>query len=237
VLEVLFLAVGALAGALAMWFSRQKTIASLVKRSAELESALHDRETRNAGLEKRLALRGEKIAEIEKQRDDYAAIASSHEVTQHQWRSGQWLRKVWRNRRYGGHPSDNLEDLVRDFDGLGDEHVLVTLDIELFGGWKTLLGGTHMRAAGEVTTPMSAGDTMCFEGRADRVKQQLVTFIRDVDTGFVDADDKGEKTWRDPDSPMTWRLDLDILEGYGTPPKVQFVEVLRVQKEIVEPPQ
>lgn len=236
-LEVLLLVFGALAGATAVWMSRQKAIAALVKQVSALESALHERETRNAALEKRLALRGGKIVEIEKQRDGYAAIASSHEVTQHQWRAGQWIRKVWKDRRYAGHPSDNLEDLVRDFDGLGDEHVLVTLDIELFGGWKTLLGGTHMRAAGDVTTPMSAGDTMSFEGPAHRVKQQIVTFIRDFDTGFVDVGDDDEKTWRDPDSPMTWRLNLDVLEGYGTPPKVQFVEVLRVQKEIVEPPQ
>lgn len=231
---VLFL-VGAGIGALAMWVAQRDTRAQLHGETQRLATALHEAEARHANLERRLALRGEKVAELEKQRDDYAKIASSHEITQHEWRSGQWIRKVWRDRRYAGHPADNLVVLDKDFEELGTEHVLVTLDVELYGGWKTLLGGTHMRAAGHATTPMALGETMFFEGPADRVKTQIVTFLRDDDTGFVDNDANGEKQWRDPDSPMTWRLNLDLLEGYGTPPKVQFVEVLRVQKEIVEP--
>jgi uncharacterized membrane-anchored protein YhcB (DUF1043 family) len=232
--EVLLLVAGVVMGAVAMHFAGRRRQQQLETEARTLRAALHDAESAGKTLEKRLALRGEKIEELEKQRDDYAAIASSHEVKQHEWRSGQWIRKVWRDRRYAGHPSDNLEELVRDFEKLGTEHVLVTLDLDLFGGWKTLLGGTHVRAAGHVTTPMRAGDTMLFEGPADSVRKQIVTFIRDDDTGFVETTPSGEKTWRDPDSPMTWRLNLDILEGYGTPPEVQYVEVLRVQKEIVD---
>ena len=235
-LELMLVVVGAGIGALAMWLSQRDPRAKAHEEARNLAAKLHDAQVLQANLEKRLALRGEKVVELEKQRDDYAKIASTHDVRQHEWRSGQWLKKVWRDRRYAGHPSDNLAVLEKDFEALGTEHVLVTLDVELYGGWKTLLGGTHMRAAGHATTPMSLGDTLLFEGPADRVKQQIVTFIRDDDTGFVDANE-GEKVWRDADSPMTWRLNLDILEGYGTPPKVQFVEVLRVQKELVEPDQ
>lgn len=229
------LLVGGAIGAAAMWMRNRKRELQRERELTALREDLNATQTKGATVEKRLALRGEKIVELEKQRDDYARIASTHEVAQHQWRSGQWIRKVWKDRRYAGHPSANLEVLVRDFEGLGDEHVLATFDVELFGGWKTLLGGTHVRGAGHVTTPMSLGNTLLFEGPADRVREQIVTFVRDDDTGFVEVGADGEKAWRDPDSPMNWRVSVDVLEGYATPPDVQLVEVLRVQKEIVEP--
>ena len=233
VFELLLVVIGAAIGGAGVWWSqRSKHEQQLEDKRMQLTAA----QSRRSSLERRLALRDEQLDEVEKQRDDYAQIASSHELVRHKWTPGQWVRKVWKDRRYAGHPSDNLESLVKDFEDFGDEHVLTTLDIELFGGWKDLLGGKHEATAGAVTMPMSAGQSMLFEGPADRVIKQIVTFLRDDDTGFVAVGDEGEKHWRDTDSPMTWKLTVDVLEGYASPPEAKFVEVLRVQKEIVERP-
>jgi hypothetical protein len=185
-------------------------------------------------LARRLEVRSEQLALATAQRDDYAKIASSHELRPFRFSAPQWVRKVWKDRRYAGHPSSNLEGLTRDFAAFRDEHVLVRLDIELLGGWKRLLGGEHEPAAGDVTRALSAGETMVFEGPADRVLEQMVTFLRDDDTGFLTKDEDGTERWRDPDSPMTWRLTVDVREGLASPPAVEYVEVLRVQQELVE---
>lgn len=185
-------------------------------------------------LARRLEVRSEQLALATAQRDDYAKIASTHELRPFRWATPQWVRKVWKDRRYAGHPASNLEGLTRDFAAFRDEHVLVKLDIELFGGWKRLFGGEHEPAVGDVTRSISAGDSMIFEGPADRVLEQIVTFLCDDDTGFASKDEDGGLRWRDADSPMTWLLTVDVCEGLASPPPVEYVEVLRVQETLVE---
>lgn len=231
---LLFLLVGVGLGAGFAWalgHQRRKALAAAEQR---LELELSRAKAEGKVLARRLEVRSEQLARTAAQRDDYAKIASTHELRPFRWAAPQWVRKVWKDRRYAGHPASNLEGLTRDFATFRDEHVLVKLDIELLGGWKRLFGGEHESAVGDVTRSLSAGESMMFEGPADRVLEQVVTFIRDDDTGFVTKPDDGEVAWRDPDSPMTWLLTVDVLEGQASPPEVCYVEVLRVQEQLVE---
>lgn len=258
-MDLLFLFVGLGLGAAFSWALGRQRLEAL--RAAEQRLALEGARARAEarGFERRLRVRTEQLERVRAQRDDYAHIASTHEVRPFRWKGAQWVRKVWKDRRYAGHPSSNLAGLRRDFAEFRDEHVLVKLDIELYGGWKKLFGGEHEAAAGEIMRPLSAGDSVMFEGPADRVLEQIVTFLQDDDTGFVvpqpraedgeaeaeaeateteaeDAAPEGprEVTWRDPDSPMTWLLTVDVLEGRASPPEIHYVEVLRIQHELVE---
>lgn len=233
-LELVFLFVGMGLGAGFSWALRRARVRALRASEEQLALECAQSKAEAKALGRRLHVRSEQLERVTAQRDDYAQIASTHELRPFRWKAPQWVRKVWKERRYAGHPSSNLEGLRLDFAELRDEHVLVALDIELLGGWKRLFGGEHEAAVGDVTRPLRAGDTMLFEGPADRVLEQLTTFLRDDDTGFVTTSDDGEKTWRDPDSPMTWLLTVDVLEGRASPPDVHYVEVLRVQHELVE---
>ena len=183
-------------------------------------------------VERRLALRDRQLALTSSQRDDYAKIASTHEVETPRWGAGEWARKVWKERRYSGHPSTNLDDLRRDFGPFAEEHVLLSLDLQLLGGWKALVMGDDSHSA--ITTPLSAGETLMFEGPGERVLEQISTFLHDDDTGFFEpGEDGADGRWRDDNSPMVWLITLDVLHP-ESPSHLQFVEVLRVQKEIEE---
>jgi hypothetical protein len=233
VLELVFLLVGVGLGAGFAWALGRQRVKALRVSEQQLALELARASARAGGVERRLALRSEQLERAVAQRDDYAELASSHELRPFCWKAPQWVRKVWKDRRFAGHPASNLEGLTHDFAAFRDEHVLVKLDIELLGGWKRLFGG-EAAAEGPVTRPQSAGDGMIFEGPADRVLEQITTFVRDDDTGFLTKGDDGQERWRDPDSPMTWLLTVDVLEGTASPPEVKYVEVLRVQQELVE---
>lgn len=212
-----------------MYFREQKEalVGELGESQKQLASVDADRTT----ADRKLALRERQLALASSQRDDYAKIAATHEIEAPRWGAGEWARKVWKDRRYGGHPSKNLEDLRRDFAPFADEHVLLAVDLELLGGWKSLLGE---ESTASITTPLSAGDTLLFEGPGARVLEQLSTFLLDDDTGFFEPSEvDGKGRWRDENSPMVWRLTLDVLHP-ESPSHLQFVEVLRVQKEIEE---
>lgn len=235
-LDALLLAVGAAAGAVITWaVGRKRTRERLY---AERKAALERDQARSKArfLGRRLEVRTQQLERATEERDDYARIASTHQLQPRHFEKGQWVRKVWKDRRYSGHPSDNLEALRRDFADFRDEHVLLSFDIQLLGGWKSLLLGDEIDASpGQATTPLSAGQALLFEGPADRVLQQVVTFLEDDDTGLMDPGGEDRpRAWRDADSPMIWLLTVDVLEGQGSPPDVEFVEVLRIQEKIVE---
>ncbi|MEM9463004.1 MAG: hypothetical protein AAGF11_53175 [Myxococcota bacterium] len=239
-IDALMLAAGAAIGAAVTWaVGRRRTRERL---DAQHQTALERDQAHSKAryLNRRLKIRTKQLERATEERDDYARIASTHTLTPRSFQKGQWVRKVWKDRRYSGHPSDNLEALRQDFATFRDEHVLLSLDIQLLGGWKTLLLGDDVDASPrQATTPLSAGQTLLFEGPADRVLEQVETFVQDDDTGLMDSggehqDDDQDKVWRDADSPMIWLLTVDVLEGQGSPPDVEFVEVLRVQEKIVE---
>lgn len=224
---------GTVGGAAMLWFALRAGRQREADARRQLEAQVASGEAELNYAEQRLALRGEQLKRTERQRDDYAQVASNRKLAPPRWERGQWVRKVWKDRRFNGHPSRNLEGLRADFADFGEQYVLVRLDIELMGGWKALLGGEHKPAVGEITQPLSAGQALIFEGPAPRVLEQLSTYLTDDDTGFMQAEDGGEKVWRDADSPMTWRFTVDVLEGYE-PPQPQVVEVIKVQREIEE---
>lgn len=194
--------------------------------------ALDESRSEQRALDRRLSLRDRQLALASSQRDDYAKIASTHEIEAPRWGAGEWARKVWKERRYSGHPSTNLDDLRRDFTPFAEEHVLLSLDLQLLGGWKTLVMGEDSQSA--ITTPLSAGETLMFEGPGARVLDQLSTFLHDDDTGFFEpGEDGADGRWRDDNSPVVWLITLDVLHP-ESPSHLQFVEVLRVQKELKE---
>lgn len=202
------------------------------KQLEQQRRALDETRGEQRALDRRLALRDRQLALASSQRDDYAKIASTHEVEAPRWGAGEWARKVWKERRYSGHPSTNLDDLRRDFTPFAEEHVLLSLDLQLLGGWKALVMGDDSHSA--ITTPLSAGETLLFEGPGERVLEQISTFLHDDDTGFFEpgADD-ADGRWRDENSPMVWLITLDVLHP-ESPSHLQFVEVLRVEKELEE---
>ena len=223
---------GVAVGAVAAWgHFRGREIAlrdTLDEQRKALDVAVAEQRT----ADRRLSLRDRQLALASAQRDDYAKVAASHEVDAPRWGAGEWARKVWKERRYSGHPAKNLEDLRRDFEPFLAEHVLLSVDLELLGGWKTMLDDGNASSA--ITTPLSAGETLLFEGPGERVLGQLSTFLHDDDTGFFLPGEEGEGgRWRDANSPMIWRLTLDVLHP-ESPSHVQFVEVLRVEKELQE---
>lgn len=232
--ELIFLLVGVGLGAGFAWALARPRLQALRASERELAYGRARAQAEGKVLARRLEVRSEQLALATAQRDDYAKIASSHELQPFRWAAPQWVRKVWKDRRYAGHPASNLEGLTRDFAAFRDEHVLVKLDIELLGGWKRLFGGEHEPSLRDVTRSLSAGESMMFEGPADRVLAQIVTFMRDDDTGFVTRGEDGQEQWRDADSPMTWLLTVDVCEGLASPPSVEYVEVLRVQEQLVE---
>jgi hypothetical protein len=229
--SVTVLLFGAALGAGAMWLHFRGQAKRHEAEVREVYKALNEADASKRTADRRLALRARQLELAAAQRDDYAKIASSHEVDTARWAAGEWARKVWKERRYSGHPRENLADLRRDFEPFAEEHVLLSIDLELLGGWKTLLEGESSGAS--ITTPLSAGETLLFEGPGERVIEQFSTFLHDDDTGFFVASDEGDGRWHDEDSPMVWRLTLDVLHP-ESPSHVQFVEVLKVQKELEE---
>lgn len=235
-LDALFLAVGAVGGAVITWAVGRKRAQEQL--DAERRAALERDQAHSKAkfLARRLEIRTQQLMQATSERDEYARIASTHELRPHHFEKGHWVRKVWKDRRYSGHPSANLEALRHDFAIFRDEHVLLSLEIQLFGGWKRLLLGDDIDdSPSQATTPLSAGQALLFEGPADRVLQQVITFLLDDDTGLVDRGSEPQaEVWRDRDSPMIWLLTVDVLVGQASPPPVEYVEVLRIQERIVE---
>lgn len=218
------------AGATAIHFRNQKK--EHARALEQQRRLLDDARGEQRALDRRLALRDRQLALASSQRDDYAKIASTHEVEAPRWGAGEWARKVWKDRRYSGHPSSNLDDLRCDFSPFAEEHVLLSLDLQLLGGWKALVMGDDSQSA--ITTPLSAGETLLFEGPGERVLEQLSTFLHDDNTGFFEpGDDGADGRWLDENSPMVWLITLDVLHP-ESPSHLQFVEVLRVEKELEE---
>lgn len=232
-IEFVLLAAGAAIGAASAWYIARGD-RKLDREQRQLALAERDEARAETGyVQRRLDVRDAQLARAKSERDDYAAIASTHEVDAPKWGQGTWARKVWKERRYSGHPADNLADLRGDFSVFGEDHILLRLDIELLGGWKKLVDA-DADMAGRATEPLSAGQALVLEGPAPRVLRQLSTFLCDDDTGFVDSAPDEPVRWRDPDSPMIWLLTVDVLQGTVGPDELPRVEVLRVQQEIVE---
>lgn len=232
VVSLALVLLGAALGAGATWFHFREQGKVHAGELEKQKKALREAELDHKAAERRLSLRDRQLALASAQRDDYAKIASTHDIEAPRWGAGEWARKVWKDRRYTGHPSKNLDDLRGDFEPFLEEHVLLSIDLELLGGWKSLVLGEGSQSS--ITTPLSAGETLIFEGPGARVLEQLSTFLFDDDTGFYtpgEADEEGR--WLDENSPMVWVLTLDVLHA-ESPTHVQVVEVLRVQEELQE---
>ncbi|MEM6293278.1 MAG: hypothetical protein AAGA54_18545 [Myxococcota bacterium] len=227
-MTVALVLVGMVAGATLTWAHFRGQLRAQQSQLDARDKALRDAEAEHITAMKQVKLRDRQLALASAQRDDYAKIASTHEVQTPRWEAGEWVRKVWKERRYSGHPAKNLEALREDFAPFAEEHVLLSVDLELLGGWKALLEDERRRSS--ITTPLSAGETMIFEGPGARVLDQFRTFLHDDDTGFFNAEDE---RWIDADSPMVWRISMDVMHG-AMPSNVEFVEVLRVQQELEE---
>lgn len=232
-MSMLMILLGMVAGSALTWAHFRDQLAAVRQESDSRRKEIGRLEGEHAFAERRLRMRDRQLASATEEREQYAAIASSHEITTPRWAQGEWARKVWKERRFTGHPSQSLDDLRRELAPFADEHILLAFDIELLGGWKALILGEG--AESSLTTPLSAGETLLFEGSGAQVLDQVIAFIMDDDSGFFERDEDEPLTgrWRDPDSPMVWRFTMDILHG-ATPKNTEFVEVLKVQKEYVE---
>ena len=204
----------------------------------ELEAEVQDLQTEKAQLEYDLRWaregrdRSQSDAErMRKQRDDYAKIASSHEVTYPE--KGKPV-EVWGNRRYSDHPEKNLVDLQEDLAEFKGKDLKVAIELVGVGGWDAILKEAW-KQKGHRGLPTVPKSTLKFEGSPDRVIRQIGTFLLDDDSGFArkgkrTGGEEQPKKWKDEDSPTLWSVDLEITDMEL--PSVHKVEVLRIQEEV-----
>lgn len=102
------------------WFYFRELNDELGHELGESRKQLASSDADRTAVSRKLALRDRQLALAASQRDDYPKIASTLEIEAPRWGAGEWARK---DRRYAGHPSENLSDLRGDFAPFAQEHV------------------------------------------------------------------------------------------------------------------
>lgn len=227
-------------GCAATHLATRKNTVSLTKENRRLKWDASGAEAQVEFLTSQNQLRDEKVALLREQRDDYARIAETHEIKLPPFQKGRTINRVWKERHYADHPEKNLKDLKEDLSPFDDKQLLLVLNLEFLGGWKRIIRRRHaqeIEAESEgpvdIEEPVRLRRGFLFEGPPSRVLSQIEAFFLDDDHGFVVVEDD-EKTWADKDSPMRWQIALSVIEDEAQQPDIEFVEVLRIQKEIQE---
>lgn len=168
------------------------------------------------------------LSRVTQERDQYRDIAASHTV---QWpeEPPEPVRQptpVWRQRRYAHHPSSNLSSLAADLAPHLEAEVRLSLEVLPMGGWES-----RIRKFGPVE----------WEGPGHRVLEELRLFLSDDDLRLMRRlQGSGEKVWADIDSPLVFKVDLDIIEHSAPGVHIHEVQVLHmepvVEERIIEQP-
>ena len=169
-----------------------------------------------------------------KERDRFSEIASSHEIKMPE---NPEEGPFWKERLFSNHPEKNLENMKNELYNAGLLDKEVDLHVEVLGS--TLGGASGFSQAISKTWTRNGKPTKDigpweFNGTAARALEDLEAFLRDDNTGLMK---RGEKKWIDDDSPLVFKVSIDILEPINPkPPEPQIVEVavIKTEREIVE---
>lgn len=175
------------------------------------------------------------LRQVTADRDKYRTMAESHEVKIPKTPAPETAtRKVWKEKRFGGHPRDNLVNLAKEMEPYKD--LEVEMDIRIigseFGG-----GHGHAQALSEAWKnggrPIKDIGPFRYHGPGKRALADFSTFLTDDNTGLMKRVKDGSKVWRDDDSPLCMVVALTVTETI-TPkvPEVHVVEVAIVEKTV-----
>ena len=162
------------------------------------------------------------LSRVTQERDKYRDIAESHTV---HWpeEPPEPVRQptpVWRQRRYAHHPSSNLSSLAADLAPHVESEVRLSLEVIPMGGWES-----RVRSFGPVE----------WEGPGHRVLEELRLFLADDDLRLMRRlQGSGEKVWADLDSPLVFKVDLDLIEHSAPGVHIHEVQVLHVEPVVEE---
>lgn len=190
----------------------------LARANADLKAARVDRDYYHQRFETTLL----DLSRVTQERDKYRDIAASHTV---QWPDDppEPVRQptpVWRQRRYAHHPSSNLSSLAADMASHLTAEVRLSLEVIPMGGWES-----RVRQLGPFE----------WEGPGQRVLEELKLFLADDDLRLMRRlQGGGEKVWADADSPLIFKVDLDIVEHSAPGVHIHEVQVLHVETAIKE---
>ena len=208
---------------------------TLYRRLREAERDLLTKDNERGYLEQRIRNLAEQGEHLRQQRDQYKEIATSHEVTLPEVSPPKVITKeVWKNRLYHDTISHILKYLAADMVEYQGQEVMVHLDVEPLGGWKSIVK-KYWKINWDQTGGLNKS-MLVFQGPAERVVGQIERWFKDDDHGFVIQSGYNQGDWRDEDSPMKWEVDLEmtITEDPQEMPTVQYVKVAVVEREIEE---
>ena len=185
---------------------------------ADLKAARVDRDYYHQRFEQALL----DLARVGADRDRYRDAAATHTV---QWPDAppepvKQPMPVWRGRRYAHHPESNLASLRADLEPHLDKMVRLALTVVPMGGW-----ASRIREIGPIE----------WEGPGARVLDELIAFLHDDDLRMMRrVQGTDAKVWSDPDSPIRFEVDLDLVTT--SPPGVHIheVEVVHVEVQVEE---
>lgn len=190
-----------------------------------------------------------------KERDQYRAMAATHEVKLPEIKVSKAEKKqVWKARRFANHPSKNLEHMaaeLADYAGLDIE-----MEVKISGSGQFWRQGEFLKRVWHTTdyhgrkTPISDLGPWVFHGKVEHALDDLRAILMDDNTGLmarlgdeprakkkkgkVDAEpvevfvgEEPEKVWLDADSPILFEVTLHVYEKPQVikPPEIQIVQV------------
>jgi len=175
---------------------------------------------------------------------EYLRMAESHEVKLPEIpKNTIQTGDLWKDRLFSDHPARNLVNLEKELKAAGVWGKEVNLRLEVLGS--AMGGGGGFGKAISESWTRDGKKTKdigpwVYHGTAKRALDDLTTFLRDDDTGLTkpNPQNKKVKEWADQDSPLVFRVSLEVTETIEPPPlpEVQIVEVAVVEyiREVVE---
>lgn len=180
------------------------------------------------------------LAEAKKQRDDYAKIASSHEVKWTGWPTGKYKDET-RKYTLNSDIQSNLDSIKKILKETGVENLQVDLELDIWGAWKQLFVEQYgWRWGGkEKNDEINRYYVECsltnrvrnhFQGDPITVANEIEKAIKDPTMGFFV---KNNWAISDPNATIKLIMNVSYKKQVEEPvkPEIHKIEVLRIQKE------
>jgi hypothetical protein len=212
----------------------------LVQEKHGLQAELKTAQENYEYSQKVVGWRDNDVAQARKERDQYKAIAVTHEVKLPEPPGPTKLRRVWSERFYRGLPDANLKGLAEDLKQFEGQELHLEMHVRGRGGWKKIIGEkwtiTKRVSGYNRQVPADYIGPTRFQGTVSRVIEEIGIFLRDDDTGLVTKGGPGKGKWRDKDSALKFEIDLCVKGATAPPPmpEVHTVEVAVVEERVIE---